>query len=349
MRALTFQGVRTVGYETVPDPGIQDPGDVVLKVEVSAICGSDLHIYHGREKGLDKGTVLGHEFLGEVVECGAGVNGIAKGDRVVAPFTTSCGSCYYCRTDLTARCEKGEFFGWVQNGKGLHGGQAEFVRVPLAETSLVHVPEGTPAEEALLAGDVLSTGFFVADRAEIGPESVVAVLGCGPVGLMAILGARERGAARIFSIDMIAERLALASKFGATHVVDASTSDPVEAILSLTGGGVEYSFEAIGLKRTAEQSFEVLERGGLATVIGMVPQGEKLELDGSAFLSEKKIQGSSMGSNRFRVDMPKYVDFYMQGRLKLDEMITRTGGLEDLNEAFRAMKAGEVTRTVLSM
>jgi S-(hydroxymethyl)glutathione dehydrogenase/alcohol dehydrogenase len=134
---------------------------------------------------------------------------------------------------------------------------------------------------------------------------------------------------------------------GATHSVDASSRDPVEAIRELTGGGVDYSFEAIGLKRAAEQCFDCLRPGGTATIIGMIPMGQKVELDGYMFLREKKIQGSSMGSNRFRVDMPRYIDFYMQGRLRLDEMISRRGRLEDVNDAFRAMKAGEVARTVL--
>src|SRR4029450_3434298 len=134
---------------------------------------------------------------------------------------------------------------------------------------------------------------------------------------------------------------------GAPPAVDASTADPVKAIRELTGPGVDYAFEAIGLKKAAEQAFECLRPGGTATVVGMIPVGQKIELDGPAFLREKKVQGCSMGSNRFKVDMPRYVELYRQGRLKLDEMITRRGRLEDVNEAFRAMKAGEVARTVL--
>jgi S-(hydroxymethyl)glutathione dehydrogenase/alcohol dehydrogenase len=145
----------------------------------------------------------------------------------------------------------------------------------------------------------------------------------------------------------VASKLALAKELGATHAVDASKDDPVKAIRELTGGGVDYAFEAIGLKRAAEQAFECVRPGGTATVIGMIPVGQKIELEGSVFLREKKIQGCSMGSNRFKVDMPRYVELYLQGRLRLDEMITRRGRLEDVNEAFRAMKAGEVARTVL--
>jgi S-(hydroxymethyl)glutathione dehydrogenase/alcohol dehydrogenase len=167
------------------------------------------------------------------------------------------------------------------------------------------------------------------------------------VGLAAIQGARIAGARMIIAVDVFASKLALARDLGATHTVDASAGDPVQAIRDLTRGGVEYAFEAIGLKRAAEQAFDCLRPGGTATVIGMIPVGQKIELEGSVFLREKKIQGCSMGSNRFKVDMPRYVELYLQGRLRLDEMITRRGRLEDVNEAFRAMKAGEVARTVL--
>ena len=142
-------------------------------------------------------------------------------------------------------------------------------------------------------------------------------------------------------------KLAQACTLGATDTVNAANEDPVKTIIDMTGGGVDYSFEAIGLKKAAEQCFECLRTGGTATVVGMIPIGQKIELDGSALLREKKIQGSNMGSNRFKVDMPRYVDFYLQGRLKLDEMITRRIELEDINEAFRAMKAGEVARQVI--
>jgi S-(hydroxymethyl)glutathione dehydrogenase/alcohol dehydrogenase len=188
------------------------------------------------------------------------------------------------------------------------------------------------------------------NTAKVEPGSTVAVFGAGGIGLSAIQGARIAGARMIIAVDTVESKLGTARDFGATHSVDASSSDPVEAIRDLTGGGADYTFEAIGLKIAAEQCFESIRRGGLATIIGMIPQGQKVELDGASFYSqEKKIQGSSMGSNRFRIDMPRYIDFYQQGRLLLDEMVTRTGKLEDLNEAFRAMKAGEVARTVLTM
>jgi len=187
----------------------------------------------------------------------------------------------------------------------------------------------------------------VLNTAKIEPGSTVAVFGAGGVGLAAIQGARIAGARKIIAIDMFEGKLAMAKRLGATDTVDASSSDPVDEIRKLTGGGVDYSFEAIGLKKVAEQAFNALKAGGTATVIGMIPVGQKVELDGYMFLTERKLQGSNMGSNRFRIDMPKYIDFYLQGRLNLDDMISRRGKLEDVNDAFRAMKAGEVARTVL--
>ena len=166
LRALTFNGERDIRCESVHDPEIREASDVIVRIELAAICGSDLHVYHEREKGLDHGTVMGHEFVGEVVEAGAAAGNIAKGTRVLSPFSTSCGDCFYCRAGLTARCRRGELFGWVEKGRGLHGAQAQYVRVPLADGTLVPVPNEVSAEEALLLGDVLSTGYSCAKRAE---------------------------------------------------------------------------------------------------------------------------------------------------------------------------------------
>src|SRR5262249_8312172 len=160
-------------------------------------------------------------------------------------------------------------------------------------------------------------------------------------------GARIAGARMIIAVDTVESKFEKARELGATHTVNAKADDPVKMIRTMTNGGVDYSFEAIGLKIAAEQCFDCIRPGGTATVIGMIPVGQKIELDGPMFLREKKIQGCSMGSNRFKVDMPRYIEFYRQGRLKLDEMVSRRGKLEDVNEAFRAMKAGEVARTVL--
>jgi S-(hydroxymethyl)glutathione dehydrogenase/alcohol dehydrogenase len=180
------------------------------------------------------------------------------------------------------------------------------------------------------------------------PGSTVAVIGCGGVGLSVIQGAILAGALRVIAIDAVETKLTMAREFGATDVIDASTGDVVEKIRDLTDGGVDYSFEAIGKKETAEQAFAMLTAGGAATIIGMIPQGTKIELDGPSFLRERKIQGSSMGSNRFRVDMPRYIEFYLQGRLKLDQMVSQRMDLGQINEAFEDMNQGNVARTVIN-
>jgi threonine dehydrogenase-like Zn-dependent dehydrogenase len=268
VKALVFEGVGRIGHATVPDPEIRDAGDVIVRVEAAAVCGSDLHVYRGLEAGLDAGTVMGHEFAGEVVEVGAGVTRFRPGDRVVSPFTTSCGDCFYCRAGLTARCVHGQLFGWVEKGRGLHGAQAELVRVPLADTTLVAVPVGTPAETALFAGDVLATGWFGAESAGAGPGRTVAVVGCGPVGLMAVLAARELGAERVFALDALPERLALAEHWGA-EPIDVR-GEAAAAIREATGGrGADAAVEAVGSPQATRLAFDLVRPGGTIGAVGV--------------------------------------------------------------------------------
>jgi S-(hydroxymethyl)glutathione dehydrogenase/alcohol dehydrogenase len=176
----------------------------------------------------------------------------------------------------------------------------------------------------------------------------VAVVGCGGVGLACVNGAAIAGAGRIIAVDRVASKLELAKTFGATDLVNAAETDPVQQVRELTGGGVDYSFEAIGLKQTAEQCFQMLCAGGTATIIGMIPVGTMVSVHGVDFLAEKKLQGCTMGSNRFRVDMPRYIEFYLQGKLHLDEMVSQRLPLAQVNDALDALKQGEVARTVLT-
>ena len=260
MRALTFQGVKEVACTEAPDPTIEQPTDAIVRVELSAICGSDLHVYRGAEVGLDRGTVLGHEFAGEVLEVGSAVEGIAPGDRVVAPFSTSCGACPACERGLSSRCEVGQLFGWVEGGQGLHGGQAELVRVPLAGSSLVKIADGRdPA--ALFAGDVMSTGMYLAALGGVGPGDRVAVIGCGPVGLMAVVAALDMGAAEVFALDLLEDRLELARSFGATPIL---ASDP-----SQLPAAVDASLEAVGSPSSTRLAFDLLRPGGTLAAAGV--------------------------------------------------------------------------------
>jgi S-(hydroxymethyl)glutathione dehydrogenase/alcohol dehydrogenase len=216
------------------------------------------------------------------------------------------------------------------------------------EHAIVKIREDMPMDRAALIGCGVTTGFgAVIHTAAVEPGSTVAVIGCGGIGLSAINGAAIAGAARVIAIDMVESKLELARKFGATDTVNASDGNAVGEVIEMTGGGVHYSFEAIGLKIAAEQAFQMLRAGGTATVIGMIPPGDMVTIHGVDFLSEKKIQGSMMGSNRFRVDMPRFVDFYLQGRLHLDDLVSNRIQLADINEGMAALETGEVARSVI--
>ena len=269
MKALTFNGVETINYETVPDPILVNTNDVIIKVSCCAICGSDLHVYYGREVGLDQHTCMGHEFAGEVVEVGKDVKTLSMGDRVVSPFTVSCGRCYYCNIGLTSRCIESQLFGWVEKGKGLHGGQAEFVRVPFADATLIKLPEGVSIEEGVLAGDVIATGIYCAKQAHVKAGGVYVVVGCGPVGLMAIFGAREYGAEKIFAIDKEKSRLRVAQQFGAIPI-DTSTSNALEIISDASQGrGADAVMEAIGSALSLQLSYDLVRPGGIISSVGV--------------------------------------------------------------------------------
>ncbi|MEM7244329.1 MAG: alcohol dehydrogenase catalytic domain-containing protein [Acidobacteriota bacterium] len=269
MRALTFHDVGDVHCETVPDPELRGDDEAIVRVTRTAICGSDLHVYRGGETGLDAGTILGHEFVGEIVELGPAVQGLSQGDLVVSPFSTSCGACFYCTNELPSRCEKGELYGWVEQGEGLHGAQAELVRVPLASSTLVRVPDDLDPGLALLTGDVLATGTFCAELAGVGPGMTVAVLGCGPVGLLAVLASCRRQADRVLAVDDVPERLALAERFGA-EPVDRSAVDPIEHAQGLTAGrGVDAVLECVGSEGATRLGVDLVRPGGTLAAVGV--------------------------------------------------------------------------------
>ncbi len=269
MKALTFNGLKDVRCETVADARLADPADALVRVERAAICGSDMHVWHGRETGLDAGTIMGHELVGVVVETGAGVRELTSGDRVLCPFTTSCGACFYCKAGLTARCDRGQLFGWVEGGVGLHGAQAELVRVPLADTTLVKLPDGVSADEGLLLGDVMSTGYYCARMAGVDSAGVHVVVGCGPVGLMAVMGAKILGAERVFALDADPGRLARAAGMGA-EPVNIDSEDAVQVLRAATGGrGADSVMEAVGSPAAARSAFDLVRPGGTVASVGV--------------------------------------------------------------------------------
>ena len=334
------------------------PREVLIRTAAAGVCHSDLHFVEGSYPYMMP-VVLGHESAGIVEEVGSDVHYVQKGDHVITCLSAFCGHCRYCLTGHMSLCQSPE----VQRGPGEEprlskDGEVmnQFLNLSsyaemmlIHEHALVKVREDMPLDRAALIGCGVTTGVgAVHNTASVEPGSSVAVVGCGGVGLSCINGAAIAGAGRIIAVDTIASKLELAKGFGATDFVNASEGDPVEQVRELTGGGVDYSFEAIGLKITAEQCFRMLGRGGTATVIGMIPVGTMVEVHGVDFLAEKKLQGCTMGSNRFRVDMPRYVDFYLQGKLHLDEMVSQRLPLEQVNDALDALKQGEVARSVLT-
>ncbi|HTK90728.1 MAG TPA: Zn-dependent alcohol dehydrogenase [Verrucomicrobiae bacterium] len=356
MKAAVFHGPhQPLTIETVD---IDKPmgREVLVRTVASGVCHSDLHFVDGLYP-FPAPAILGHEAAGIVEAVGPQVMEFRPGDHVICCLSLFCGQCEYCLTGKTHLCQtrptrtKGEppKLSWKGQPVNQFANLSAYAEQMLVhENALVKIDDQMPLAQAALIGCGVTTGVgAVLNTARIEAGSTTAIFGAGGVGLATIQGARIAGARMIIAVDTVAAKLARAKDLGATHLVDASKDDPVKAIRTLTGGGVDYSFEAIGHKVAAEQCFDCIKPGGTATVIGMIPVGQKIELDGPMFLREKKIQGCSMGSNRFKVDMPRYIELYRQGRLKLDEMVTRRGKLEEVNEAFRAMKAGEVARTVL--
>jgi len=358
MKAAVFHGPnQPLKIENVE---IDEPREreVLMRTVASGVCHSDLHFVDGLYP-FPPPAVLGHEGAGIVEKIGSQVAYVKPGDHVIACLTVFCGYCEMCMSGHLNLCtnrastQRGpqDKPRLSQGGKpmGQFADLSTYAEKMLVhENALVKIGDDMPLDRAALIGCGVMTGVGAAlNTAKVEPGSTVAVFGAGGVGLAVIQGARIAGARKIIAVDKFEHKLALAKRLGATDAVDASSTDPVQKIRELSDGGVDYSFEAIGLKVAAEQAYECLASGGVATIVGMVPLGQKVEVDGFSLLFEKRIQGSFMGSNRFRIDMPRYIEFYKQGRLNLDDMITRRGKLEDVNEAFRAMKAGEVARTVL--
>ena len=357
MKAAVFRQVNTP--MEVEDIAIDKPGprEVLVRTAAAGVCHSDMHFYNGTYPGLLP-VVLGHESAGIVEEVGAAVTYVKPGDHVITCLSVFCGHCEYCLTGHMSLCQEPEVRRGANEAPRLSqqgGAINQFANLgSFAENMLVHehavvkIRDDMPLDRAALIGCGVTTGVGAAiHTAAVAPGSSVAVIGCGGVGLSCINGAAIAGAGRIIAVDRVAGKLELARKFGATDTVDAGAGDVVQQVQELTGGGVQYSFEAIGLKATAEQAFGMLRRGGTATVIGMIPPGQMVALHGPEFLMEKTIQGSMMGSNRFRVDMPRFVDFYLQGKLHLDDMVSSRIALKDVTDALLALETGEVARSVI--
>jgi len=358
MKAAVLE--RTNEPLVIDDVDLAPPGphEVLVRTAAVGLCHSDVHFIDGVYP-YPLPAVPGHEVAGVVESVGSQVSEFKPGDHVIGCLSVFCGHCAHCITGRLVLCSTpdvkippGKENRLSRRGERVNqmlnlSGYAEQILVH--EHALVKIRPDMPLDRAALIGCAVTTGYgAVVHSAGVRAGETVAVLGCGGIGLAAINTAYLAGASRIIAIDKLPSKLEFARQMGATDVIDASAGDPVKQVRELVGAGVDHAFEAIGLKQTTEQAWSMLAPGGTATVIGMIPPGVKVEIHGPDFLREKKIQGSLMGSNRFRVDAPRIIELYLQGRIKLDELISQRLPLSRINEGLDALRAGSVARSVIT-
>jgi len=354
---------RIPGELEIEDVSIDKPAanEVLVRTVGSGLCHSDLHFMDGHWQ-TKLPAIMGHEGAGIVEAVGENVHYVKPGDHVITCLSVFCGQCRYCLAGHLSLCNNpaptSRPRGSAPRATNAKGESlAQFARLgAFAEMMLVHenavvkIREEMPLDRASLIGCGVTTGLGAVFRtAQVQAGSEVVVIGAGGIGLSALQGARIAGASKIIAVDVEDAKLDVARQMGATHVVNGAKDDAVAAVKEITGGGVDYSFEAIGLKQTVEQAWAMLRPRGTATVIGMVPFGTKIEIPGhEIFMEEKMLRGSMMGSNQFRLDMPRFVDLYLDGKLMLDEMVSHRIKLEDINHGYDLMRRREATRTVIT-
>jgi S-(hydroxymethyl)glutathione dehydrogenase / alcohol dehydrogenase len=366
MRVRAATVVERNGPVIVDDLDLEGPSDgqILVRVVASGVCHSDLSAITGQIP-MPLPVVLGHEAAGIVEDVGSGVTSVSPGDAVMLAFITACGRCRYCTVGRPSLCRahwraaRGSLvdgtFPLSKNGVQYNlmsriGTMAE--RIVVMENSVIPIPADTPLNVAALVGCGVTTGVgAVLFTAKVEAGSTVVVIGAGGIGLNAVQGAVLASAAKIIAVDVRDEKLAHAREFGATHVINASECDPVEAVMDLTDGdGADYAIEAIGNAKTVEQAFNMLGFAGTAVVIGIGSDDAKASIPIAMLpYGERRLVGSMYGSARMRVDMPRLLDLYRQGRLKLDELVTKTYPLDEAPQAFEDLKAGVNIRGVLQI
>jgi threonine dehydrogenase-like Zn-dependent dehydrogenase len=377
MRALTWHGKHDVRVDTVPDPKIVNPRDAIIKITSTAICGSDLHLYDHTIPTMKAGDVLGHEFMGEVVEVGRGNSRLKVGQRVVVPFVIACGQCFFCQQQQFAACDNSnpaetadmsEFlygypmtgaFGYSHLTGGYAGGQAEYVRVPYSDVGPIVIPDGIEDEKVLFLSDILPTGWMAADNCEIKPTDTVAVWGCGPVGLFAVQSAFALGAHRVIAIDHYPHRLDLAKSMGA-EVINFEEVDVREALVEMTGGiGPDACIDAVGMESHGVTADSVMDKvkaavklvtdqtHGLRQVIIACRKGGKISIPGVyggvtdkfpiGALMEKGLSVKS-GQTHVQKYMPQLLKMIIKGQLDTTFLISHRMSLEEAPSGYKMFK-----------
>lgn len=336
MKALVYGGPGERSWDSVADPRLQDPTDVIVKVDTTTICGTDLHILKGDVPAVTEGRILGHEAVGTVVETGSAVGSLKDGDRVLVPAITSCGRCGPCKRGMAAHCEAVGGIGWIF-GHLIDGVQGEFARVPYAETSVHRVPDGVSDEQVLFLADILPTGFEIGvQNGRVKPGDTVAVVGAGPVGLAAIMTAAIAGAARIIAVDLAQSRLRHAERFGATHAV-VSTDDAEQEILALTDGqGVDVAIEAVGVPATFDLCTRVVRPGGTVAIVGVHGAPTTLHLEDLWIKNITITTGLVSGST-----IPVLLRLARDGRIEAEKLGTHRFGLAEIMQAYDVFAAAD--------
>ncbi|HEY7455038.1 MAG TPA: alcohol dehydrogenase catalytic domain-containing protein [Thermoleophilaceae bacterium] len=342
MQAVTFQAPGEVRVDDCPEPELIERDDAIVRVEATGVCGSDLHIYHGRVS-MEQGFILGHEFVGTVVAAGDAVTQVAEGDRVLGCYCSACGDCFFCRRGDFHKCDEGRVFGHGKTLGSLPGAQAEQVLVPHANLTLRRVPEGMSDDVALFAGDVMGTGWHAVDQADIRPGDTAAVLGLGPVGLCAVQAAKAAGAAKVIAIDTVADRLELAASFGA-EAVHLTDDDPRAAVKAATEGrGVDAAIDAVGHPDALELACRVTRKAGTVSAIGVY--AERIEVHmGIVWIKALTLK---TGHANVIGHVDRVLAMLSGGVLDPGPLVTHHMKLEDAAEAYAVYDRREALKIVM--
>src|SRR3954468_14184494 len=342
MLAVTFQEPGRVELEERPDPEPVAPDDAVIRVEASGVCGSDLHIFHGRVK-MEPGFTIGHEYVGTVIAAGDGVTAVGVGDRVLGTFHTACGTCFYCRQGVFQKCDEARVFGHGSTLGSLQGTQAQLALVPRANLTLRRVPDGLSDGAALFAGDVMGTGYHAVVAAGLRPGDSCAVIGFGPVGLCAVMAARAAGAAHVLAVDTVADRLDTARSLGAT-AVHATEEDPRAAVKGITEGrGVDVAVEAVGHPGALESAIRLARKGGTISIVGVYAERQEVHL---GLLWIKSLNVVSGHANVIG-HLDNVLAMMGAGVLDPTPLVTHEMKLEDAAEAYALYDRHEALKILL--